>query len=175
MRRFLGLIILLGFYQVAIAAEFPLHTQYEVCFTPGGDCTHEIIDVLNAAHHSIEVQAYSLTAKPITKALVAAQQRGVKVRVILDAKTSNEDTYHRQTRDYLLKQKVPVWLDDHVNIAHNKVIIVDDATVITGSFNFTWSAQRVNAENVLIIHDVGLTRQYQNNWQKRLSKSTKIV
>ena len=59
-------------------------------------------------------------------------------------------------------------------IAHNKVIIIDNKTVITGSFNFTRSAQKYNAENVLIIHDPKLAEKYTANWYKRASQSTTV-
>ncbi|MGC1854920.1 MAG: phospholipase D-like domain-containing protein, partial [Candidatus Aquirickettsiella sp.] len=56
----------------------------QVCFTPGQNCTKEIIDVIDAAKQSIFVQAYSFTSAPIAAHLVAAKKRGVKVNVILD-------------------------------------------------------------------------------------------
>jgi phospholipase D len=52
-------------------------------------------------------------------------------------------------------------------IAHNKVIIIDNGSVITGSFNFTKAAQFKNAENVLIIHDKQLADIYKQNWLYR--------
>lgn len=53
-------------------------------------------------------------------------------------------------------------------IAHNKVLVIDDATIITGSFNFTRAAQERNAENVLVIHgDREIARRYAENWRSR--------
>ena len=50
-------------------------------------------------------------------------------------------------------------------IAHNKVMVVDGATVVTGSFNFTKAAEERNAENLLVIKDKGLARLYMENWE----------
>ena len=52
---------------------------------------------------------------------------------------------------YLVHAGVPVWIDDGPAIAHNKVVILDGRTVITGSFNFSKAADTRNAENVVVI------------------------
>ncbi|MEO5334056.1 MAG: phospholipase D-like domain-containing protein [Magnetococcus sp. YQC-5] len=57
-------------------------------------------------------------------------------------------------------------IDSSHAIAHNKVMIVDDETVITGSFNFTKAAQEKNAENLLVLRDKGLAKRYLENWRK---------
>src|SRR3990167_2925754 len=69
--------------------------------------------------------------------------------------------------EFSVKHHIPVWIDYHVGIAHNKVMILDEARVITGSFNFTRAAQMRNAENLLIIDDGNLAKKYLNNWQRR--------
>lgn len=55
-------------------------------------------------------------------------------------------------------------IDGRHAIAHNKVMVIDGKTVITGSFNFTKAAEQSNAENVLIIHDASLAIKYEKNW-----------
>ena len=99
---------------------------------------------------TILVQAYSLTSAPIAKALLDAHKRGVQVQVILD-KSQRTEKY--SSADFLANQGVPTMIDASHAIAHNKVMIIDSETVITGSFNFTKAAQEKNAENVLIIPD----------------------
>ena len=61
---------------------------------------------------------------------------------------------------------IPTYIDSVNEIAHNKIMIIDQETVITGSFNFTRAAEERNAENVLIIRDKELTREYLENWEK---------
>jgi phosphatidylserine/phosphatidylglycerophosphate/cardiolipin synthase-like enzyme len=59
-----------------------------------------------------------------------------------------------------------VVIDDKHNIAHNKVMVIDGERVITGSFNFTTSAEKNNAENLLVIDDPELAVKYTANWKK---------
>jgi phosphatidylserine/phosphatidylglycerophosphate/cardiolipin synthase-like enzyme len=58
---------------------------------------------------------------------------------------------------------VPTKIDANHAISHNKVMIIDGETVLTGSFNFTKAAQEKNAENLLIIWDPSLAAQYTQN------------
>ncbi len=66
---------------------------------------------------------------------------------------------------------IPTFIDDKHAIAHNKVMIIDKAKVITGSFNFTKAAEEKNAENVLIIKDKALAKVYIENWEKHKGHS----
>jgi len=91
------------------------------------------------------VQAYAFTSTPIARALIQAKQRGVDVKVLLD-KTQVKTKYSSAT--YLLNNAIWVRIDAHPVIAHNKVILVDNSTLITGSFNFTKAANDKNAENL---------------------------
>lgn len=139
-----------------------------VCFTPGEDCTASIVSVLTDAKRVVLVQAYSFTSAPIARALVEAHERGIDVRVILD-KSQVSERY--SIAKFLMNAGIPVWIDDKVAIAHNKVMIIDEETVITGSFNFTRSAQERNAENLLIIRDRDLAAKYLRNWEARQALS----
>jgi phosphatidylserine/phosphatidylglycerophosphate/cardiolipin synthase-like enzyme len=66
---------------------------------------------------------------------------------------------------------IPVKIDAQHAIAHNKVMVIDGETVITGSFNFTKAAEESNAENLLIIHDKKLASLYIKNWQEHAQHS----
>jgi phosphatidylserine/phosphatidylglycerophosphate/cardiolipin synthase-like enzyme len=116
-----------------------------VCFTPGGNCTALIVQALHTAKRSVRVQAYSFTSAPIAKALLDAYKRGVQVQVILD-KSQRSEKY--SSADFLANQGVPTLIDATHAISHNKVMVIDGETVLTGSFNFTKAAQEKNAENV---------------------------
>ena len=134
-----------------------------VYFSPHGGCTEHIVKAIGSAKRSILVQAYSFTSQPIAEALVEAQQRGVKVEVIVDKSQLAE---RHSVMGVLLKAGVPVAIDASHAIAHNKVIVIDGETVLTGSFNFTESAEERNAENLLQVQDQALAVQYAANWQK---------
>jgi phosphatidylserine/phosphatidylglycerophosphate/cardiolipin synthase-like enzyme len=139
---------------------------------PGGNCTDAIVQALGDAKRSILVQAYSFTSAPNAKALLDAHTRGVQVQVILD-KSQRTEKY--SSADFLANQGVPTMIDAQHAISHNKVMIIDDETVLTGSFNFTKAAQEKNAENLLIIRDPALAAQYTQNWQAHAQHSQPYV
>jgi phosphatidylserine/phosphatidylglycerophosphate/cardiolipin synthase-like enzyme len=143
-----------------------------VCFTPGTNCTQLIVDTLATAQQTILVQAYSFTSAPIAKALVDAHKRGVRVQVILD-KSQRGEKY--TSADFVAHAGIPTFIDAQHAIAHNKVIIVDGAIVIEGSFNYTKAAQTKNAENVLMLDDPTLAAQYTQNWEAHRAHSQPYV
>jgi phosphatidylserine/phosphatidylglycerophosphate/cardiolipin synthase-like enzyme len=117
--------------------------------------------------HSIKtpsntVQAYSFTSAPTAKALLNAHKRGVRIDVLLD-KSQRTQKYSSAT--FLYNQGIPVKTDAEHAIAHNKVMIRDGETVITGSFNFTKAAEENNAENLLVIRDEKLAKRHVRDWQ----------
>lgn len=134
-----------------------------VCFTPGEDCRSLIVDEINQAKTSIRIQAYSFTCKEIAKALTDAHRRKVDVQVVLD-KSQKREKYTSAT--FLHNAGVPVSIDSRHAIQHNKVIVIDGQTVITGSYNFTNAAAARNAENVLVLDDPATAAKYLGNWQQ---------
>lgn len=155
-------------------AAIPLHAQQgpqdlHPFFSPKGGCTQAVVDQLNGAKKQVLVQAYSFTSAPIARALVDAKHRGVDVQVILD-KSQRGERYSSAT--FLANNGVPTYIDPAHKIAHNKVMVIDGQTVITGSFNFTKSAEEGNAENLLVINNAPqLAQRYALNWQDHLGHS----
>jgi phosphatidylserine/phosphatidylglycerophosphate/cardiolipin synthase-like enzyme len=119
------------------ATDLTLNASTQVYFSPNGGATKAIIKEINDAKSEVLVQAYSFTSTPIAKALVDANKRGVKVEAILD-KSQRKESYTEAT--FLANMGVPTYIDSAHAIAHNKLIIIDRETVITGSFNFTKAA-----------------------------------
>ena len=148
--RFIALILALSLLAAAHAADAPKTTVY---FSPDGGCTAAVVDALGKAKKTVLVQAYSFTSAPIAKALVDAHKRGVKVQVILD-KSQRTEKYSSAT--FLLNEGVPPLIDAKHAIAHNKIMVIDGETILTGSFNFSKAAEEKNAENLLVIRDAEL-------------------
>lgn len=143
--------------------------ELAVHYSPKGGCTDAVVHLLNRARREILVQAYSFTSKPIAQALVDAKSRGVHVEIILDR--SNEAETHSELGE-LLGEGLKPYIDSHHAIAHNKVMIVDGKTIVTGSFNFTNQAEHENAENLVIIkHHRELVQAYRANFQEHKSHS----
>lgn len=158
-------------YTQAQANHLPQNTTYELCFSPDGNCEAKLVRLIRSAKQSIYIQSYSFTSTKIANALKKSLKRGTTVRVIADR--SLFDPANRYSKiGTLIRAGVPVWVDSKVNIQHNKVMIIDESIVETGSYNFTVSANRFNAENLLIIHDTGLAAQYLSYWQQRQQLAT---
>jgi phosphatidylserine/phosphatidylglycerophosphate/cardiolipin synthase-like enzyme len=113
-------------------------------------CTNAIAKQIESAKSSVKVQALRLTSLPIVKALAAAHKRGVKVTIILDG--AQQSTKYSDAT-YFSNAGMSPLIDKSHKTAHNKVIIIDDSILITGSFNFSANAED-NAENMLIIRDM---------------------
>ncbi len=144
-------------------------TTMSTCYTPGQNCTSLVVNAIASAKTELLVQAYGFTSTAIIEAIGAAKDRGIKVSVILDKTNENEQD---SGAAYLKEHGIVALIDDKVAIAHNKVMIIDGTTVITGSFNFTEAAQKRNAENVLIIAgNKALAETYKANWQRRATAS----
>jgi len=115
---------------------------------PNGEATNAIVTELNNAKTEILVQAYSFTIAPIAKALIEAKNRGFKIEVVLD-KSQRSEKY--SSEDFIAHDWIPVYIDSKHAISHNKIMIIDRNTRITGLFNFIKSAEEKNAENLMIL------------------------
>src|SRR3954465_13952793 len=103
-------------------------------FSPKGGCQEAIVAELKKARSEVLVQAYSFTADPLTFALVDAKKRGVHVDVLLDRSNAVEKY---SDLHILLEHGLDPLIDAEHAIAHNKIMIIDQKVVATGSFNFT--------------------------------------
>jgi phosphatidylserine/phosphatidylglycerophosphate/cardiolipin synthase-like enzyme len=167
-------------FLICICILSPLGCEYtprvlppiEVYFSPKGGCTDAIVREIEAAGSSLFIQAYSFTSVPIAKAVVSAHQRGIHVEVILD---SGQKTDKYSSADFLHHAGVPVLIDGEHAIAHNKIMIIDGRTVITGSFNFSKQAENSNAENLLVIRDKNFADKYAANWELHAEHSEKFT
>ena len=164
--RIVALAVAAQLSALAVAAE--KEQPIEVYFSPGVSCTEAILRELSNAKQAVHVQAYSFTSQPIARALTDAEKRGVKVIAILDA--SNR-TKNYSAADFLAHEGVETYVDSMHAIAHNKIMIIDGTTVLTGSFNFTKAAEENNAENLLVIDDAALAAKYTSNWNVHFAHS----
>ena len=120
----------------------------DVYFSPKGGCTDAVLAEVKKARREILVLAYSFSSKAIAQALVDAKTRGVHVEIILDR---SQEVEKYSDLPFLLEQKLTPVIDAQHAIAHNKVMLIDQKTIITGSFNFTHQAETENGENLLIV------------------------
>jgi len=169
--------ILLGLAAAAGAAPLPASGTVEALFTPWDDAEGAIVRALGEARKTVHVQAYLLTSRSIAKALLDARGRGVAVEILADREMVAKGENSQVPK--LAEEGIPVWLETRYATAHNKVIEIDapgeQAVVITGSYNFTWSAQARNAENLLILRgNPELARRYLDNWRRHRDEAERM-
>lgn len=174
--RFIPFLRILTLFSVALLLPLPkgLASSTKVYFSPRGGCTQAIVKEVGLAQREIKVQAYSFTSASIAKALVDAKRRGVDVTAVLD-KTNDKGAKYSTAR-FLSNAGIPVYIDYKPAIAHSKVMVIDQSTVISGSFNFTKSAEEKNVENLIIFKgQPRLAKQYLANITKRIGESRPYI
>lgn len=150
-------------------AAQPVPATVDTCFVPAQACVGRIVAAIDGARREVRVEAYAFTAWPVVHALARARGRGVDVAAVLDA----SDEEHNATEIAALRDAgIPVWIDRPLGIAHIKAIEIDGRLVITGSYNFTWSAEHRNVEDVVFIESPAIAARFQANWSSRQLAST---
>jgi phosphatidylserine/phosphatidylglycerophosphate/cardiolipin synthase-like enzyme len=133
-------------------------TLIETYFSPDDGTAARIIQLISEAKESIYFLAFSFTSDDIATALIERAQAGVAVSGVF------EESQYRSNigaeYDNLRAAGLDVHLDGNREDMHHKVIIVDEAIVITGSYNFSASAEKRNDENTLILHQPDLVAAY---------------
>jgi phosphatidylserine/phosphatidylglycerophosphate/cardiolipin synthase-like enzyme len=164
------LFVLVGFFlgDVSKLASQQQFGPVRVWFSPKGGCRSEVCNVIDGATKSLDVVCFQLRDSHIRDSLINAHNRGVVVRIVADRTQQSPKSSDCYT---LSCAGVMVFIDPKHAIQHNKYIIQDGARVLTGSFNFTSSAEYNNAENLLEISDSQLAAAYEENFQLHLSHS----
>ncbi len=141
----------------------------EVAFSPWDDAEALLLRTLAAARFEVYVQAYLLTSRNVAEGLIEAKGRGVRVSVLADGPNVAGSEFSQVPR--LAAAGIPVALETRYSAAHNKLMIIDpehaSCAVLTGSYNYTSSARKKNAENLLVLKgDPALARAYLANWRR---------
>ena len=145
-----------------------------VFFSPRGGCEEAILAQLDGAKDYIHVAMYAFTSRYLAQALVRARERGVEVKVVLDRSFQEESEYSKG--DFLKRKGIPVRLVTPVEtrglrvikgLMHHKFAVIDGRVVITGSYNWTARAERVNYENLLIfVNAPGVAGAYEREFER---------
>ncbi|MBC8330627.1 MAG: phospholipase [Anaerolineae bacterium] len=145
-------------------------TRIETYFSPDDHTANRIIELIQNAQESIYFMAFSFTSDPIADAMIARANAGIDVAGVMETRQ-----YHSNTGgefDTLAEAGIDVHLDGNPNNLHHKVIIIDRKIVITGSYNFSRSAEERNDENTLIIHNAEIAAQYLAEFERVLAQAT---
>jgi len=152
----------------------------KVYFSPNGGCKAAVVREIRGAEKSFFGAIYVLTDREISQELINAQKRGVDVRIVMDGKSANEISYSKHI--FLKRNGVNVRLlfkkkrkdKKYSGIMHDKFAIIDGKRVITGSFNWTPTAEKSNDENLLVINDNGIARIYEKRFLKIYSAARPV-
>lgn len=131
-------------------------------FCPEDDCSGKVIDEIRKANGSIYFMAYSFTHPEIATDLVLRFQNEVEVKGVMEKQQENNFTKYNLFKT----QGIDVRWDGNKNLMHHKVFIIDNRTVITGSFNPTRNGDENNDENVLIIKDSEIAKIYLKEFER---------
>ncbi len=124
-----------------------------------------------AAGKRIDAAIYTFTSRPLAQALVDAHKRAVRVRVLLDPSNASGE-YSKAA--YLINNGVDVRVERGVGLMHHKFALVDDSIIITGSFNWTASAETDNDENVLLLIGFPATYRAYSREFERIWRDAKV-
>jgi phosphatidylserine/phosphatidylglycerophosphate/cardiolipin synthase-like enzyme len=143
--------------------------QVEVYFSPDDGVEDRIVDILRSAEKSIDFMVYTFTSDALAETMLARAKDGVQVRGVIERdQASNLGGENERLR----RAGLDVRMDGNPNNMHHKVIIIDHSIVITGSYNFSRSAEEHNDENVLILYDVEASQKYLLEFERIFEMAT---
>jgi phosphatidylserine/phosphatidylglycerophosphate/cardiolipin synthase-like enzyme len=145
-------------------------TQVEIYFSPDDGVAKHILDLISTAQESIHFMAYTFTSDKLGAAIVEKAQAGIQVKGVMDdSQVASDGTEYAS----FMQAGLDVQLDGNgKGLMHHKVIIIDQRIVITGSYNFTASAEENNDENVVVLYDRDAAAKYLEEFQRVYEQAT---
>lgn len=161
--RLAALALALLLFAAAPAAAAP--SDPTLVFQPFGDSRATTLARLDRATRRVWVAQYNIRDEAFVERLLALKARGVDVRIVIDAK--NAANPWNTLDDTMVQRGLNVHRKSHSSrygIMHHKFTIIDDSTVITGSFNWNETARLSNNENLIVIDSAELVRDYEQEF-----------
>ncbi|MBW2971865.1 hypothetical protein KY359_02410 [Candidatus Woesearchaeota archaeon] len=137
-------------------------SKVEQYFCPEDWCANKVIYALQDAEESIRFMTFSFTHDSIGKTVLERAAAGVDVKGVFE-KSQNND-YNEYPK--LLDAGIDVRWDGNKANMHHKVFVIDNKTVVTGSFNPTSNADTTHDENGLRIHDPEVAQKFSEEWER---------
>jgi len=138
-----------------------------VYFSPRGDCEEQLLYWINRANRSIHILIYSFTLDSVSDALIKAHSRGVDVKVVFEKGQITKYSEYQK----LKAAGISVRNDTNPKLMHDKVMIIDGIILITGSYNYSMSAEKYNNENIIIILSDSIASIYEEEFEKIWNQS----
>ncbi len=149
-------------------------TSNDVCFSPDGACSELIVEELDAAGTSVHAAVYTFTDTTLRDRLLEASYRGVDVKLVMDPWSADSgNVVNQAVYDSLEDEGVPVrWAPNPSGgIMHHKFAVIDGRMVLTGSYNWTESADTLNDENLMRITDEQLAGRFESAFEELWARS----
>ena len=143
--------------------EEPDQDSSQVYFSPGDDCPQIIVNQLERASRSIDICVFTITDNRIADAIRDAFVRGIAVRVISDNDKSLDPG---SDIERLKGLGIPLRIDQTQHHMHHKYAVFDQKTTLTGSYNWTRSADKHNDENFVITSEPTINRAYLGHFER---------
>jgi len=140
------------------------NTPVRVLFGSEDNVADALSAEIGKAQKSIKFMAFSFTHDGMGQAMMAQADRGVRLEGIFELRGS-ETKYSELPKFFC--EGIPVRQDGNPRTFHHKVILLDDKTVITGSFNFSNNANKSNDENVVIVENPQIASLYLQEFDRR--------
>lgn len=167
------LLLLIAFGAGFWIASTPVQTGFVVLstsnsitpfFCPSDSCDQQLVQRIGAAQKTVDVAIYSFTLDSVSDALIAAHERGVKVRVLFD---SGQASSEHSEDEKLAKAGILVKrMNLERGIMHNKYIIIDSQVVGTGSFNYSQNASQYNRENLVFMSNPEIAQKFGQDFER---------
>ena len=136
----------------------------ECYFFPNPSNEQRVVNMFRTCKKTLDLAIFTFTRDSIAQAILEAHQRGVKIRCIGD--DGNSKVKGSDVR-LLASVGIPCKTDNNLRFhMHNKMAIIDNSVVITGSFNWTSQAVNKNQDNILFIEDKNIASQYTDYYNK---------
>ena len=161
-KRQIKLTIILLLTTIVISQFFLISlAKTEVYFSLYDNPQKEIIKNIDQAEAFINIDMYIFTDREIALPLVKARERGVKVRVYLD---KEQVEYQYSQSRFLVQKGIKTRISTNSYIMHHKFAIIDNPILLTGSYNWTFSANNRNDESLIVIDDPEIIEIFQNQF-----------
>ncbi|MGC3946416.1 MAG: phospholipase D-like domain-containing protein [Chryseolinea sp.] len=144
----------------ALQTPFPDLDSY---FSPGNTCRNAITKQISTARQELLVCVFTISDDIITESIIAAHRRGVTIRLITD----NEKSFDQGSDiNQLAREGIELRMDTSPNHMHHKFMVVDQHSVLTGSYNWTRGAARFNHENIIVTKDPATVKVFMHEFDK---------
>ncbi len=149
--------------EVVTKPQTQLTYMTKAYFSPGEDCANAIVQALQNAKKSIDICVFTISDDKISREIIACHRKNIKVRIITD-----NEKLHDLGSDIaqMAKTGIAIRIDNTTAHMHHKFMVVDNAILVNGSYNWTKSAATSNEENIIVSDEKSLVATFAKQFEK---------